>query len=157
MIGPYSYTGTASVDTTIYGNPNKFKTDYFVVNHRGYLFARQSGVYNFMSKSPDDISMVWIGPNAYSGYSNATGNWILRLPYGQGNTVAKANLTQGQYYPLRVIYANAQQAAGLHFEVYAPDGSAVIDSDGTADANYLVQYTCDNTTAPRYSAWGKET
>jgi hypothetical protein len=155
-VGPYSYTGSASVDTTIYGDAKTFKTDYFVVNHRGYLFAREGGQYTFQSASPDDITMVWLGPNAYSGYSNATGNWILRNPYGTGNTLATATLTQGQYYPMRVMYANAQQAASLQFSVKSPSGAMIVDSQGTTNSQYLVQFSCDGVAKP-YPLFGKET
>jgi hypothetical protein len=157
QVGPFDYKGSGSIPQTIYGNPNKFQSDYFVVNHRGYLYARESGTYSFQSQNPDDIVMVWVGPNAYSGYNGNKGNWILRNPYGTGNTVATVDLVQGQYYPLRVIFANAQQAAQLHFSVRSPDGTSIIDSDGNVNTQYLVQYSCDGTTAPKYPAFGKET
>jgi hypothetical protein len=156
QVGPVNYTGANSVDMTIYGNPNKFKTDYFAVNHRGYIYARESGTYAFQSDFPDDIVMVWVGPNAYRGYTNDKGNYILRNPYGAGKTIATVDLKQGQYYPVRVIYANAQQAAQLHFEVRSPGGTAIIDSEGNVNTQYLVQFSCDNIAAPKYDPWGQE-
>jgi hypothetical protein len=157
-IGPFSYPGLLPLPTSIYGDLlHPFSTEYFAVDHRGYLFAAQDGVYSFQSTSPDDIIMVWLGPNAYSGWNNNTGNWILRDPFGAGKNVATATLSQGQYYPIRVLFANGQQSAELHFNVSAPDGTSIVDSDGSINAQFLVQRSCDGSSAPAFPSWGHET
>jgi len=149
-------TGTTASNITVY-NSTPFYSDYFTLDHRGYLFARQTGLYTFTVLRPDDIVFVWIGPFAYFGWSSL--NPLLRVSYNTlaTGTSATFSLVQGQYYPLRIMYANGQGAASLHFTITAPDGTSIA-SDSTAANPYFVQFSCGSLTlAPQYPAWGAET
>lgn len=154
-IGPLNNPSTSNTQISVYNSPS-FQSNGWALDHKGYLFASQSGNYTFQAQNPDDIVMVWLGTNAYSGWNNNTGNWILRSCYGNGETTATQSLDQGQYYPLRVLFANAQGAYALKFNVTAPDGTQFISQTG-ATSLFLVQNSCDNTTAPAFPAWGQET
>ncbi len=65
-------------------------------------------------------------------------------------------MVEGQYYPLRIIFAQAQGAATFGMNVTAPDGTAILDSN-TQNSPYIVQNSCDGVTAPGYSPYGRET
>lgn len=73
-------------------------------------------------------------------------------------------MIQGQYYPFRVQYANAQGAANFNITATTPDRSTFISNGKTATPNrYLVKYSCNNTLlglinlAPPYLLpWGLE-
>lgn len=68
------------------------------------------------------------------------------------------SLTQGDYVPLRVPFAQGGGAGGFGFDIVAPDGSYVMTSNGDLVASpYMVWHSCDNTTAPAFPAWGNET
>jgi hypothetical protein len=78
------YTGkskiVAAADVTnIYGN-HPSNPDYVTVNHRGHLFARKAGEYTFTNPSSDDITLLWVGPTAYSGWTRANARvWYSRV------------------------------------------------------------------------------
>jgi len=138
---------------SIYGQP-AIDTDYLTINHRGYLFARQSGVYTFSTPNSDDITLFWIRSFAYAGYDRNNANIV--QPYGGNALTYSVSLSVGQYYPIRIMYGNGQEAASFAFTVTAPDGTIIISSDATTASPYLVQYSCDGTTAPQYPPFGAE-
>lgn len=83
------------------------------INHRGYLFAPQSGIYTFYFRASDDITHLWVGTNAYgSGWDRANANIEQLYNIGVANPedqVVKYQITlqQGQYVPIRIVWANA--------------------------------------------------
>jgi hypothetical protein len=118
---------------------------FITVDHVGYLYARQSGTYTFKSSNPDDITILWIGTVAKTGWTRE--NALLVHQYSAGFTAsATMSLKAGEYYPVRFLYANAQQDAELHFDITAPDGTTVLP---TRD---IVQFSCDRTTALPFAA-----
>lgn len=74
---PY-YKGTTTkigvaASHTIYGQTPKDQK-FFAVNHKGYLYAHQDGEYSFTAPIFDNLVLLWLGPNAYSGYTRANAN-----------------------------------------------------------------------------------
>ncbi|KAL5347365.1 hypothetical protein ACLOAV_007677 [Pseudogymnoascus australis] len=51
------------------------------VKHRAYIFTQQSGTYTFRFPFVDDISLLGVGPAAYSGYTRSNAN-IVQLQTG---------------------------------------------------------------------------
>ncbi|ODQ50619.1 hypothetical protein SAICODRAFT_46808, partial [Saitoella complicata NRRL Y-17804] len=159
--GTTTFLGFENGDTysySLYGAPAR-NTDYIALNHRGYLFARQTGTYTFITPDSDDITIFWLGPQAFSGYTRQNAN-ILQ-PYNfegaDSHVTAQIDLVEGQYYPFRILYGNGQGNAQFAFNVYAPDGSLIISRDTSKAASpYLVQFSCDGITAPTYPAFGFE-
>ena len=136
---------------------------YFGVDHRGYLFAKETGSFQFYFPISDDITLLWVGAYARAGWTRANADieqlYNSSLAQAQAQYTFRYSMTQGQYAPLRILYANANYAAQFRLTIIAPDGSVV--SNGSAAAAgpgspYLVQYSCDGTTAPQYQAWGHE-
>jgi hypothetical protein len=128
---------------------------YVSVNHRGYLYIPQTGEYSFSFPAADDKAYLWLGPTAYTGWDGS--NQVLwSTAAATTSYVHKATFQQGEYVPLRIMYANAGDPAQLKFEIKAPDGTVIMDS-ATKDSRYLVRFSCDHVTAPRFPPYGSET
>lgn len=116
--------GTAPIH--IYGSPKTFPSTYFALNHRGYIYAVQSGTYTFTSHNSDEIVLYWIGSKAYSGWTRANADLddaIYSPRRGQLITFT-TELQEGHYYALRIVFANAQIHAIENISVTAPDGTS---------------------------------
>ena len=124
------------------------------VNHRGYLFAKEAGKYTFSAVSTDDVTFLWVGPKAFSGYNRENTDLFQR--YRQTPVSYSATLLQGQYVPIRIIYANGGGPGSFSIEIKAPDNSIIIGNDTTIESLFLVQYSCDKTSAPRFPYFGSE-
>ena len=132
----------------------------FILNHRGYLFAPQSGTYIFNATRIDDVLYVWAGTPgsaAYTGWNKGNKNLFgVYDTNGPGNSTSTFQMTAGKYYAFRAVLGQAGYSAGYQFSVTAPDGTTFITSD-SVNTPYVVQFSCDGTTAPQYPAFGKET
>lgn len=132
-----------------YNSTEQLDFEHISLNHRGYFFAQLTGTYTFNLTNVDDVGMLWIGPNAYSGWSRDNADII-------DNNVYSVDLQQGQYYPFRIAYGNTYSHLSYQLEITDPNGTDVADSAYGGEP-YLVQYSCDGTTAPQYPAFGSET
>lgn len=157
---PYSTGSTTKLgvadSASIYGQAAR-DPQFVVTNHRGYLYAHQGGEYTFSSPVTDDISLLWVGSNAYSGWTRQNANldqaWAAS---GVPPKESKVTLEKGKYYPIRLMWANTGGPGNFVFKILAPDGTVVID-DKTTSCPYLVKYGCrDEYNAPEYAAWGSE-
>lgn len=157
-LGGFNNQGTYKAGGTInfYGQFTD-SNENFVLNHRGYIYAQQTGTYTFSTTNVDDIVIVWVGALAYSGWTRA--NAQLVQAYAAKGTAGSSYSTQlvaGQYYPLRIIFGNAQEVTAFQITVTAPDGTVFLGPSSGASP-YLVQYSCDKTAAPPFPAFGSET
>ena len=91
---------------------------------------------------------------AYTGWDRS--NAVQELGYGESPTSFQVVLTEGQYVPIRIVWANAQGGASFYYSIVAPDGTVLLD-DGTGPSDAIVQYSCDGVTAPPYEPFGSET
>lgn len=139
----------------IYGNTPEDSANV-VVNHRGYLFAEQSGEYTFTISACDNMALLWIGPNAFTDYSRSTATIVQQwVDASQKPVEYKTTLTQGQYYPLRLLYVNGGGPGNLQVKIQAPDGKAILD-EKTTNSAALVQFSCDGVLAPKFADFGAE-
>jgi len=139
---------------SFYGSPS-LATKYFVLNHRGYIYAPQTGTYTFTVDSVDDVAYVWIGGDAYSGWTAPSANLKAAYTDGPGRGSCSADLVEGQYYPIRILFSQAQGAAVFQLSVTAPDETVFLSSE-TNNSPYLVRHSCDENVAPKYSPFGAE-
>lgn len=141
--------------STIYGNtPTNYQ--YVTVNHRGYLFAEQAGDYTFSFPGADNIVMFWIGSHAYSDYTRNNADIVQPWVAGQAGAVTyKTTLAKGTYNAFRIVFANGGGPGNFKFSVQAPDGMVIID-DKTGASPFLVQFSCDGVSAPKFPAFGAE-
>ncbi|CAK7198605.1 hypothetical protein SEUCBS139899_001269 [Sporothrix eucalyptigena] len=147
----YSYVQ----EITVYGTSYEFESDYFVLDHRGYIFAAENGSYTISFTNVDDIVLLWLGANAYAGWTRADANAGIYFGEG-GDGSASVDMVEGEYMPIRIMYAQAQGAAVFQVSITAPDGTVFLSSS-TENSPYLVQYSCDLVSAPQFPAWGSET
>ncbi|TGO63462.1 hypothetical protein BOTNAR_0100g00220 [Botryotinia narcissicola] len=149
----YSVTTYTNTAVSVYGSTQKLNDFYLVIDNRGYLFAQMTGTYTFSTTSADDIFFLWVGANAYSGWTRANADLIATLTYpSQTFTI---DLVEGEYYPMRFLWANGDGPGLFAFSVTAPDGTTILDGN-TVASPYVVQFSCDGTSAPEYPAWGAE-
>jgi hypothetical protein len=114
-------------------------------------------VFTFNFDVPDDAVWMWLGPNAYSGWTRANADvFVGAAYYGATAQSFSTTLVEGEYVPLRILFAQAQGGMSFYFSITAPDGTVVLDSN-TQDSPYLVQYSCDGVTGPAFPAFGAET
>ncbi|KAG9565831.1 hypothetical protein KCU71_g3916, partial [Aureobasidium melanogenum] len=159
------YQATASVcgglyesdvgQISIYGSTQTFESDYFTLNHVGYIFAQSSGTYTFTLTQPDDIALLWLGSNAYSGWTRANAD-ATAVIFGNPSASATIDLVQGQYLPFRIVFGQAQGAISFYLSVAAPDGTVILNSN-TPNSQFLVRFSCDGTLAPEFPPFGSET
>ncbi|KAF7936450.1 uncharacterized protein EAE97_007816 [Botrytis byssoidea] len=149
----YSVTTYTNTAVFVYGSTQKLNDFYLVIDNRGYLFALMTGTYTFSTTSADDVFFLWVGANAYSGWTRANADLIATLTYpSQTFTI---DLIEGVYYPMRFLWANGDGPGLFAFSVTAPDGTTILDGN-TVASPYVVQFSCDGTSAPEYPAWGAE-
>ncbi|KAF3069275.1 hypothetical protein CFAM422_007397 [Trichoderma lentiforme] len=152
VIGGISFQDSAP--KSVYGSPPLSESD-FVLNYRGYIYARQTGTYTFTLNLVDDAAYIWIGPEAYSGWTGD--NADLKAVYNNGPVTGTftADLQEGQYYPFRIVYGQGPRIAEFDITVSAPDGTTFLSSN-TTGSPYIVRFSCDRATAPRFSSFGFE-
>ena len=147
-----------SAPFSIYGSSETFGPTYFALNHRGYLFAPSTGLYTFAITNPDDIVLIWEGPAAYEGYTTGNSDIVATFTYTDGNAQDRSfqvELIEGEYYPIRIIFGQAQGGAEFIASIISPDGTVLLNS-ASGYSPYLVQFSCDGILAPVYPAWGNE-
>lgn len=140
---------------SIYGSSQTFKSTYFALNHRGYIYAEVSGAYTFNSSYVDDILFFWYNSSAYSGWDESNAG-VVQWCGREENATYSVNLLSGQYYPIRLVYANAETNSYESITITAPDGTVLLGPDTTGTPN-IVGYSCDGTSAPMYPPFGQET
>ncbi|ETS86342.1 hypothetical protein PFICI_00170 [Pestalotiopsis fici W106-1] len=151
-IGGISVPG--GTELSVYGSSRTFYSDFFALNHKGYLFAVLSGIYTFNASRVDDIFFLWLGPKAYSGWTRANADLVVPI-YNPGSGSTSIDLVEGQYLPLRIMFGQGAYPAEFQISVTAPDGTVFLTSD-TENSPYIVQYSCDGVTAPPFASWGSE-
>lgn len=151
---PYIFLdSTGATDVSIYSSTQTFDVTYIALNHRGYIYAEISGDYTFTSSEADDLLFFWSGPKAFSGWTESNAD-ATDYYCGPGATFT-VSLLAGQYYPFRIVYVNAESNAYENITITAPDGTVILGATSKGSP-YIVQYSCDGTSAPPFPAFGHE-
>lgn len=116
------------------------------------IFAQVAGTYTFSLTNPDDIVFLWLGQHAQSGWNR--GNAAALATLGTSATTTYT-LEAGQYLPFRIFFGQQGGPVRFAFSINAPDGIPILDSN-TSESDFIVQYSCDETTAPPFRAFGQE-
>lgn len=147
----------AGQTVSIYGSTEAFSASYFVLNHRGYIFAQTTGTYTFATSNADDVVFLYVGQDAYSGYSASNADAKAVCCSSPANSASTTyTLAEGDYMPFRIVFGQQGGPVIFSFSITAPDGTVILDSS-TQDSDFIVQYSCDGTTAPAFLDWGEET
>ncbi|KAI0127688.1 hypothetical protein BJ170DRAFT_595550 [Xylariales sp. AK1849] len=91
-VGGISASGSQYI--TVCGSSESFASDYFALDHKGYLFAVVTATYTFTVSGVDDAAFLWLGPSAYSGWTRANANLV--VVYNGDKAVAAPPLTWSQ-------------------------------------------------------------
>ncbi|KAH0363866.1 hypothetical protein KCU65_g7163, partial [Aureobasidium melanogenum] len=161
-----NYTGTttevgginepANSNVNLYGTSENVPASYFVLNHRGYIFAQADGIYTFTTSQVDDITFLYLGSDAIRGYSTSNYDAKAVCCSAPGNSASAIyTLVTGQYLPFRIVFGQQGGPVVFSFSITAPDGTVILDAN-TQNSDFIVQYSCDGTSAPAFPAWGQE-
>ncbi|THZ73529.1 hypothetical protein D6C84_09655 [Aureobasidium pullulans] len=160
-MGEYNYLNTAP---TVYGKALTYaQASVLTLNHVFYLFAGHgTGYYSINLPQADDITLVWIGQNALSGYTRANANMLQTYVQGTPTPVTLAFfLSANTYTPIRVIFGNGAEVGNFQMNMYAPDGTQILGSNAGTNTGMMnpdiVQFPCDTTLGGKFAAFGKET
>ncbi|KAI0840888.1 GLEYA domain-containing protein [Hypoxylon sp. FL0890] len=145
-----SLGGVSNADISFYGSDLWTNTDFYVIDHRGYLFAPQTGAYTISATGVDDAVFVWYGETAVSGWSRANDALLVTTDSPNQSGSIPVTLNAGDYLPFRIMYAQAQGGAEFQLSITAPDGTVISNTAGTP---YLLQFPCGG---QPYPAWGSE-
>jgi hypothetical protein len=125
-----------------YGPVNR-SCSAFTYDHRGYFFAPISGNFTFTLRFVDDIALLWLGDLAYRNYSRTNATLESQTRSSNGTASYIMELGAGTYTPFRLMMGNVGGPTHGYFDVVAPGGTKIIDSQITRAKNpYLVQFGC---------------
>jgi hypothetical protein len=121
------------------------------VIHQGFLLAPETGNYTFIFGQADDIVLVWLGENAFSGWTRANAD-IERtyIPPPGDETQTTRHLEQGTYYPVRVAWGDKGGSTALSVKIVAPNGTELTGQDG----GYFRTEACDGSYG-KFPAYGQ--
>lgn len=103
----------------------------YVAQLTGYIYAKETGLYEFSVNYSDDGSMVWIGNNDAFACCQPD-----NIPYNseQGalffakdceKVTGYVHLTEGYYYPIRVVLVNWYGDSVMDMSMVTPSGTYV--------------------------------
>ncbi|KAF2722170.1 hypothetical protein K431DRAFT_193753, partial [Polychaeton citri CBS 116435] len=155
-------TPDGSFNASIYGQPNQYIGN-LAVDHTFYICAPVSGYYTFNGIYSDDITEIWFGKTAVSGWNRQNDNMeqIYNYDYRTSPPAAfTVLLTQGYFYAIRMMWGNRCCAGEFNVAIYAPDGGLMLgsnttDSPRTYMSPNILRFACDGST-PAWPAWGSE-
>ncbi|KAI0197386.1 GLEYA domain-containing protein [Xylaria flabelliformis] len=159
FIGGLSALGAS--DGKIYNSTSTLNSTYFVLNQHAYLWACEKGTWQFDISGVDDLVLAWVGDVAYSGWTDANANaravWTFQ---GTGSHTGSASFTTdlegGSFVPVRFVFANAQGGGAFKVTITSPSGIIVHQTGRTANNDWVVRRSCDESTAPEFPSFGKE-
>ncbi|KAG6068274.1 hypothetical protein E4U32_001350 [Claviceps aff. humidiphila group G2b] len=125
-------------------------TNQAAVIHQGFLLAPETGNYTFTFGQADDIALVWLGQNAFSGWTRANAD-IERtyIPPPGDETQTVRLLEKGTYYPVRIAWGDKGGNVAMSVKITAPNGTELTGQDG----GYFRTEACDGSYG-KFPAYG---
>ncbi|KAI5361176.1 Putative PA14/GLEYA domain-containing protein [Septoria linicola] len=159
-IGGYTYNcPDGAAQRLLYtGAPSTVPCHNWSGDYRGYFYVYQTGSWSFIASGVDDAFIMWLGPLAQQGWTKANANLSLAFSYTTGTPTSTftVNLEAGTYLPMRIVHGQAVGGYGYQLTIQDPNG-IVAQNSASQGSGYVVQYSCDRTTAPPYAyAFGQE-
>jgi len=137
---------------SVYGDTRQFSGDYFALSHKGYLFASVTGRYKFTVSNVDDTVFLWLGSSALKGWTRNNADLVVGL---KKPATTEIDIPGGHYMPIRIMFVQAQGLAKFDMLIQGPKGETIADST-TQSSPWILQYSCDGSSAPAFSPWGQE-
>ncbi|PPJ57781.1 hypothetical protein CBER1_00119 [Cercospora berteroae] len=157
-IGGYQNNCGATTVTLYSGAPRTVPCQQFSADYRGYLYVYMAGQWSFVVTGVDDAFVLWLGPVAQRGWTKANANLSLAFSYNTGAPTGTFTtfLDAGTYVPMRVVHGQGVGGYGYQFTIQDPN-RAVALTTASQGSGYIVQNSCDRTTAPPFvGAFGEE-
>jgi len=157
-IGEYSDSKNTA---NVYGLAQSVKAlDTLALNHVFYLFAGHgTGYYYINLPQADDVTLLWVGPNALNGYTRANSQLIQTWSAPAPATLG-FYLNANTYTPIRLWFANGGGVGGFQFTLTAPDGATILQTTPGQNAGLMgpaiVQFPCDSSKGAKFPAFGSE-
>ncbi|QIW98485.1 hypothetical protein AMS68_004003 [Peltaster fructicola] len=149
------------------GDPQSI--DATAIDHTFFLCAPISGYYTFNGIYADDYTGMWTLSNAISGWTRANENIEQTYRYSYDDAPPESFtlfLTQGYYFPVRIMWGNRDGTGELNVRITAPDGGLMLSTPNTdprisdAPPGYMspniMRSACDGST-PEWPSWSAET
>ncbi|EWC48828.1 hypothetical protein DRE_00133 [Drechslerella stenobrocha 248] len=122
-----NYLGSGNT-ASIYGLTSPTGSTY-ALNFRGYFLCPKTQQYDIKVHNADDTVAVWLNEPAICNWDRKTAAlfsvWLYPLQ------TAKFSCKQGQFVPIRIVWANQAGPRGWNFNLYGADGVTYI-KDQTA-------------------------
>ncbi|KAF4987151.1 hypothetical protein FGRMN_10515 [Fusarium graminum] len=142
----------------IYDSSRDLSLDYFALNHHAYFYTCEPGTYKFNIPYANDAVYLWLGSPAYASWSenNANAKALYNQPdHIAGSASFEVDLPAGVYFPIRLVYGQAQYGGGFTFTITSPSGQVLAGND-VVSSPFIVRYSCDGISAPQYPPFGQE-
>jgi hypothetical protein len=131
-----------------------------VLNQHAYLWACETGTWQFNISSVDDLVLGWVGDKAYSGWTDGNADaravWSFVKQVRTGSASFAVDLDGGAFVPIRFVFANAQGGGSFGLNITSPSGIVVHQTGRDTDNGWIVRYSCFAPEAPRFADFGKE-
>ncbi|KXT01619.1 hypothetical protein AC578_8030 [Pseudocercospora eumusae] len=158
-VGGYQQSCPNNNARLLYSNaPSTIPCQQWSADYRGYFYVYSTGSWRFAVSGVDDAFVLWLGPLARQGWTKANANLSLAFAYSTGAPSGSftTTLQAGTYLPMRIVHGQAVGGYGYQFSIQDPNGLVAQNSDSSG-SGYVVQNSCDGTTAPPYAyAFGQE-
>ena len=131
---------------------------HFCIEWVGMIYTQSySGTWTFNTNS-DDMSMLWVGPEAVSGWTLANAIVNNEGYHGMNSRSGTISLNANTYYPIRIQFSEAGGGYELITTVTPPGGTAFTNGTGfyfinSGVSNALTQITA---VAPLWGAYSAE-
>lgn len=109
--------------------------------YTAWVHTCQGGTFTFDITRADDIALAWFGDRACGDFQkdNNQSSTSYQGGPGQGKSFT-TTIAPGEYYPVRLVYANAGGLAILDVNITGPEGMV---EEGRNDYQFFPQ-PCDN-------------
>lgn len=126
-----------------------------MTNCEHQIFAQVPGKYVFTISNPDDIVFLYLGDKAVSGWARNNANAVASCCSSYPTWASTSyTLEAGDYLPFRIVFGQQGGPVKFAFSITAPDGTVILDSN-TSESDFVVQYSCDGTSAPAFAPFGQ--
>ncbi|EPS41747.1 hypothetical protein H072_4343 [Dactylellina haptotyla CBS 200.50] len=130
--------------------------DVYTLNYRGYFYAPKTADYTLLVTDADDIALFWAGTTARTGWVRDNSDGITTFSSSPIPGQKTFSLTAGQYFPIRVMYANRGGPGKYTFQIFdATDPSLSYVAYG-ASSPYLISRSCDDPSTIYSESFGSE-
>ncbi|KAK1715214.1 GLEYA domain-containing protein [Colletotrichum lupini] len=133
---------------TVYGTTTSGQSQFMIVQHIGYFHPVTSGTYTFSFSNVDDGVYLWLGNNAKTGFTNANVNKNVDYYVTNSAGTYTFTATAGQYYPIRLLFFNAQQCGSFTFSLTDQAGGVVVSNSQAVGDRLVASCPNDSNAAP---------